>query len=179
MKRILKSACCSERDVYVTSGERVLRRSEEWRRYGVNGGSTVLVTSIVRDRGKLLGWDQGQVEMMECGFGWAVEAMRQGRGTERECAAEQEHFQPEEQPEEMRAENRRTRHDGRHQGGETSKGIAGLVRGKMRGVERTRPVDMVRESERRKIGTRKQRRTQKQKRTRKQRRRADHENDEG
>ena len=57
---------------------------------------------------EVLGWDQGQEEMMGCGFRWAVEARRKGRGTEREQTTGQDQgkkvrFRNEELSEEMRA----------------------------------------------------------------------------
>ena len=44
--------CCSKSDVYVTSGGRVLRRSEELRSCGVSKESTMEVTSRMRGGGK-------------------------------------------------------------------------------------------------------------------------------
>ena len=49
---VKRSVCCSKSDVYVTSGGRELRRSEELRSCGVSEGSTVEVTSRMRVGGK-------------------------------------------------------------------------------------------------------------------------------
>ena len=52
VKRILTSACCSKSDVYVTCEEKVLKRGEELRRYGVSEGSVVQVVSKMRGGGR-------------------------------------------------------------------------------------------------------------------------------
>ena len=51
-RRVPSSACCSQRDVYLTCDGRVLRRSEELTSCGVSDGSTLQVTSRMRGGGK-------------------------------------------------------------------------------------------------------------------------------
>ena len=70
------------------------------------------------------GVDEERAKLMELGMRWAVEARKRGRG------AEQEQRRQEEQ--------RQRRHE--EQGQNTGRGSAGLVRGEMRGVGRTRPA---------------------------------------
>ena len=51
LRRILSRVRCESRDVYVTSGGRVLRRSEELRSFGVVEGSTVCMSQRLRGGG--------------------------------------------------------------------------------------------------------------------------------
>ena len=96
---------------------------------------------------EVLRWDQGQVDMMECGLRLAVEAKRKGRGTEREQSGEKEqrkkvHVKEEEQ----RMETREQWTDEQDVMSDLLRGEdrqlkCSLVRGEMRGVIRTRPSE--------------------------------------
>ena len=175
VQKILNTVCKSDRDVYVTSGGRILKGGDKLKSCEVPDGSTVEVMSRMRGGGKhkdkkskvdkkqaasaktpeqkftdeeegnrkeaimrmweeneasrklmdvipegsdvemeqalqsyrtagreVLGWDQGQADMMECGLRWAVEARRKGRRQQEE-------------------EQRRQRKQGQHPGQKESK----------------------------------------------------------
>ena len=87
---------------------RMLEETEEYRKTieSICDGSDVEVEQALqnyRTAGReVLGWDQGQADMMECGLRWAVEARREGRRQQEE-------------------EQRRQRKQGQHPGQEESK----------------------------------------------------------
>ena len=87
---------------------RMLEETEEYRKTieSICDGSDVEVEQALqnyRTAGReVLGWNQGQADMMECGLRWAVEARREGRRQQEE-------------------EQRRQRKQGQHPGQEESK----------------------------------------------------------
>ena len=119
------------------------------------------------------GLDKRQMKVMECGLRWAVEATRQGRDEQQEQLrqveqgqeqskqgkqvrfgeeqlAEQEQgkkvrFREEEHPEKTRAQSIEQNVTGDLEEVRTGRGSAGLVRGEMRGVGRTRPAGKAKE----------------------------------
>ena len=235
VQKILNTVSKSDRDVYVTSGGRILKGSDKLKSCEVRDGSTVEVMSRMRGGGKhkdkkckvdkkqaasaktpeqkftdeekgdrgpailenekeaivwmwveneasrklmdvipegsdvemeqalqsyrtagreVLGWDQGQADMMECRLRWAVEARRKGRRQQVEEQRRQgeqgQHPGQEESKQDKQVdlgdeEQARAKSTdepeamGRLAEVRTGKGSAGLVRGEMRGVGRTRP----------------------------------------
>ena len=108
------------------------------------------------------GLDASQMKVLECGLRWAVEARRKKRGEEKRQQEQEEQrrqarqeqseqgkqvrYGDEEQFEETRAEStdKQKVTDGLAEV-RTGRGSAGLVRGEMRGVERTRPAGKAKE----------------------------------
>ena len=112
---------------------------------------------------EVLGWNQGQADLMERGLRWAVEARRKGRrqqekeqrrqgeqeqhpGQEQSKQGKQVRFGEEEQLGKTGAENAgELEVMGRTTEVRTGRGSTGLVRGEMRGAGRTRPTGKVKE----------------------------------
>ena len=112
---------------------------------------------------EVLGWNQGQADLMERGLRWAVEARRKGRrqqekeqrrqgeqeqhpGQEQSKQGKQVRFGEEEQLGKTGAENAgEPEVMGRTTEVRTGRGSTGLVRGEMRGAGRTRPTGKVKE----------------------------------
>ena len=87
---------------------RMLEENEDNRKMieSISEGSDVEVEQALQNcrtaGSEVLGWDQGQADLMECGLRWAVEARREGRRQQEQ-------------------EQRRQREQGQHPGHEESK----------------------------------------------------------
>ena len=141
---------------------RMLEENEDNRKMieSICEGSDVEVEQALRNYRtagrEVLGWDQGQADLMERGLRWAVEARRKGRREEQKHRRQEEQeqipgqeqgkkvrFGEEEEPlEETRAESTgEPEVTGRLVEVRTGRGRTGLVRGEMRGIGRTSPAE--------------------------------------